>query len=209
LFPVAFCFRCFVLSCSPSHLLCLCRAVFIKTPATAGYTPAEYIASAVAPTETSVLVHRPADDSFDFARRSLRRPSSRSCSSILRRRRRYETSPKRRLRRRMRALSRHAGVFHGSDRGFFVGAEATGSKRRGTSTNALNDRVLRSTDSSLDGMIRCASVAPNSTINRNGQSTTPNTGHGPVQFPPGESTFPPPRPGWKCRHHVTRGGGEM
>jgi hypothetical protein len=33
-----------------------------------------------------------------------------------------------------------------------------------------------------------------------------NTGHGPVQFPPGESTFPPPRPGWKCRHHVTRGG---
>jgi hypothetical protein len=151
-------------------LLCLCRAVFIKTPATAGCTPAEYIASAVAPTETSVLLHRPADDLFDFARRSLRRPSSRCCSSFLLRRRRCETSPKSRLRPRMPGLSRHVAFSQGSNRGLCVVAQATGSNRRGTSTNALNHRVLCSTGSSLDGMIRSLSL-PHSTINRKGERT--------------------------------------
>jgi hypothetical protein len=123
--------------------------------------------SACAPAETNVLLNRPADDLIDFARRILRRPS---CFSFLRRRRRYKTSPKSRLRPRMRGLSRHVAVSQGSNRGLCVVAHATGSNRRGTSTNALNDRVLCSTDSSLDGLIRSPSL-PHWTINRKGEPT--------------------------------------
>jgi hypothetical protein len=138
----------------PSHPLCRRPAVFVKTPAEADAASAESGESACAPTEINVLLNRPADDVFDFARRSLRRPSSRSCSSFSRHRRRYETSRKSRLRPRTRGLSRHVAVSHGSDRGLCVGVQATDSNRRSTSTNALNDRVLRSTDGSLDGLIR-------------------------------------------------------
>jgi hypothetical protein len=70
----------------------------------------------------------------------------------------------------MRGLSRYVAVSQGSNRGLCVVAQATDSNRRGTSTNALNDRVLRSTDSSLDGLIRSPSV-PHSTINRKGEPT--------------------------------------
>jgi hypothetical protein len=68
----------------------------------------------------------------------------------------------------MRGLSRYVAVSQGSNRGPCVVAQATGSNRRGTSTNALNDRVLRSTDSSLDGLIRSPSL-PHWTINRKGE----------------------------------------
>jgi hypothetical protein len=100
----------------PSHPLCRRSAVFVKTLAEADAALTESGESACAPTETNALLYRPADDLFDFARRSLRRPSSRSCSSFLRRRRRYETSPKSRLRPRMRGLSRHVAVSQVSPR---------------------------------------------------------------------------------------------
>jgi hypothetical protein len=85
----------------PSYPLCRRLAVFVKKPAEADAASAESGESACAPIETNVLLNRPADDLFDYARRSLLRPSSRSCSSLLRRRRRYETIPKSRLRPRV------------------------------------------------------------------------------------------------------------
>jgi hypothetical protein len=61
----------------------------------------------------------------------------------------------------MLVLSRHDRVSPGSDRGFCVAAEGTGSsRRRGTTTNAPNDRVLRSTDGSLDDLIQHFAILP-------------------------------------------------
>jgi hypothetical protein len=58
-------------------------------------------------------------------------------------------------------LGRHDRVFPGSDRGFCVTAEGTGSsRRRGMSTNSPIDRVLRSTDGSLDDLIQNPPVRP-------------------------------------------------